>query len=102
MILELLGQRYGSVLLDIAVIGSMLVTLWGMVKISYERVVGEPMPRKKIVLVLDILTDLVPNVLGAMHTVAKAKGERVFLPEPGTTAQSLLVPPPQKTPPEDQ
>ena len=90
MILELLGQRYGSLLLDIAFIGSMLVTLWGMVKISYERVVGEPMPRKKLVIVLDILTDLLPNALGAVHTMAKAKGDRVFLPQP------------QKTPPEDK
>lgn len=81
MIADLLGQRASSILLDIGAVGLFFNLVWGATKMSYERVVGEPMPRKGIVLFLDILTDLLPNILGVVHTIGKSKGGGLFLPQ---------------------
>jgi hypothetical protein len=85
MILELLGTKYAGIALDLALFGGAFSTLWAMIKVSYESKAGKPFPKNKVTLFLDVLTDLLPNLPGALHTVAKAQGTRLFLPEAPVT-----------------
>jgi len=81
MIVELLGTKYAGLLIDLALFGGAFSAIWAMVKVSYETKAGKPFPQNRFTLFLDILTDLLPNLPGALHTVAKAKGTRLFLPQ---------------------
>jgi hypothetical protein len=56
---------------------------WAAIRASYERVVGKPMPRTRLVLVLDIAADLAVNVPGALNRLLRATGrDPLFLPAP--------------------
>lgn len=56
---------------------------WAAIRASYERVVGKPMPRTRLVLVLDILADLAVNVPGAVNRLLRSTGrDPLFLPAP--------------------
>ena len=56
---------------------------WAAIRASYERVVGRPMPRTRLVLVLDIPADLAVNVPGAVNRLLRSTGrDPLFLPAP--------------------
>lgn len=56
---------------------------WAAIRASYERVVGKPMPRTRLVLVLDVLADLAVNVPGAVNRLLRSTGrDPLFLPAP--------------------
>ena len=56
---------------------------WAAIRASYERVVGRPMPRTRVVLALDILADLAVNVPGAINRLLRSTGrDPLFLPAP--------------------
>ncbi len=56
---------------------------WAAIRASYERVVGRPMPRTRLVLALDILADLSVNVPGALNRLLRSTGrDPLFLPAP--------------------
>lgn len=82
MILELLGTKYAGIALDLALVGSLASALWAAIKVRYENRAGHPFPKNKVTIFIDVITDLLPNLPGALHTVAKANGTRLFLPQP--------------------
>lgn len=54
---------------------------WAAIRASYERVVGKPMPRTRLVLALDVLADLAVNVPGAVNRLLRSTGrDPLFLP----------------------
>ncbi len=56
---------------------------WAAIRASYERVVGKPMPRTRLVLALDVLADLAVNVPGAVNRLLRSTGrDPLFLPAP--------------------
>lgn len=66
---------------------SALAALWAMVKLSYQRALGRPMPRTELTMTLDVLAELAINVVGAVSRVLKlGGGEPLFratvAPEP--------------------
>lgn len=82
MLMELVGPRLASALLDVGFFGGLYATLWGAAKLSYEKVVGAPPPRHPVIIGLDVLAEFLPNILGAVHTAAKkTTGQRLFLPQ---------------------
>lgn len=82
MILELLGTKYAGIALDLALFGSLASALWAAIKVRYEDRAGHAFPKNKVTIAIDVITDLLPNLPGALHTVAKANGARLFLPQP--------------------
>jgi hypothetical protein len=66
---------------------------WAAIRASYERVVGKPMPRTRLVLVLDILADLAVNVPGAVNRLLRSTGrDPLFLPAPPPRASAPPAP----------
>jgi hypothetical protein len=62
---------------------------WAAIRASYERVVGKPMPRTRLVLVLDVLADLAVNVPGAVNRLLRSTGrDPLFLPAPPPRASA--------------
>lgn len=60
---------------------SALAALWAMVKLSYQRALGKPMPRNALTATLDVLAELAVNVVGAVSRVLKlGTGEGLFKP----------------------
>lgn len=56
---------------------------WAAIRASYERVVGRPMPRTRLVLALDIAADLAVNLPGGINRWLRATGrDPLFLPAP--------------------
>lgn len=62
---------------------------WAAIRASYERVVGKPMPRTRLVLALDVLADLAVNVPGAVNRLLRSTGrDPLFLPAPPPRASA--------------
>lgn len=79
MIVDLIGQNAANWLLGVALFGAMFSSLWASIKVSYERIKQKPFPQNNFTLVLDIATDLLPNLPGLIHQVAKSQGSRLFM-----------------------
>ena len=79
MLIQLLGERLAGIALDIAFIGTALSSIWAAIKVSYEARANRPFPKNKLTLAIDIVVDLLPNLPGAIHTIAKSQGSRLFL-----------------------
>lgn len=67
MIEHLLGAKLVSVLADVLFVLFCQAILWAMIKSSYQRVTGQPVPRKWYTLALDIMADLAINLPGALN-----------------------------------
>lgn len=66
---------------------------WAAIRASYERVVGKPMPRTRLVLALDVLADLAVNVPGAVNRLLRSTGrDPLFLPAPPPRASAPSAP----------
>lgn len=74
MILEYLGQRNVSTVLDVLAVLFGLSLLWAMVKASYQRVTGHAMPKNSLTVSLDVLADLANNLPGAANRILTATG----------------------------
>jgi hypothetical protein len=58
---------------------SALAAFWAMVKLSYQRALGKPMPRNGLTMTLDVLAELATNVVGALSRALKlGTGESLF------------------------
>jgi len=79
MLIQLLGERLAGIALDIAFIGTALSSIWAAIKVSYEARANRPFPKNKLTLAIDIVVDLLPNLPGAIQTIAKSQGTRLFL-----------------------
>lgn len=83
MLLEMLGTKNVGALLDILAVLFGLSLFWAMVKASYQKVTGLPVPRNKFTLALDVLADLANNIPGAANRIARETGkETAFWKEP--------------------
>lgn len=72
---------------------------WGAVRASIERVTGKPLPRTRVVILLDILADLAINVPSAVNRVLRATGATpLFLPSSKGNAAEIVTPPPSTDP----
>lgn len=78
MVLQFLGPRAASVVLDLLAALTLFAILWATVKLSYERAVGCPMPRNALTLTLDVCAEFAVNLPGALHRTARAHGAAVF------------------------
>lgn len=56
------------------IILSALAALWALVKLSYQRALGRPMPRNRLTMTLDVLAELAVNVVGAVSRGLKLGG----------------------------
>jgi hypothetical protein len=60
---------------------SAFAALWALVKLSYQRALGRPMPRNALTGTLDVLAELATNVVGAVSRALKlGTGEGLFRP----------------------
>jgi len=78
MILEALGPRAASIVLDALGGGILFAVAWATVRVSYERAVGRPMPRNAATLALDFLAELANNLPGALNRAMQGAGSRLF------------------------
>jgi len=77
----LLTSRTVALVGLVCIVLSALAALWGMVKLSYQRALGKPMPRNGLTATLDVLAELAVNVVGAVSRVLKlGTGEGLFRP----------------------
>lgn len=67
MLSSLLGPRGTAIVLDVLAALMAYSFLWALVRVSYERAVGKPMPRTAVTLTLDVLAELANNLPGALH-----------------------------------
>jgi len=78
---------------------SALSALWAMVKLSYQRALGRPMPRNALTGTLDVLAELAVNVVGAVSRVIQLRGgDGLFRPTVPPVPPSVgpLAPPPDQ------
>jgi hypothetical protein len=76
MISSLLGPRGSAVLVDVFAYLMLFSFVWALVKVSFERAVGKPMPRTVVTLALDVIADLANNLPGALN---RASGGGLFV-----------------------
>lgn len=74
MLLQYIGQRNVGIALDVLAVLFGLSLLWAMVKASYQRVTGSPVPKNTLTVTLDVLADLANNVPGAANRLLTATG----------------------------
>ena len=71
--------------------------IWALVRASYERVSGAPMPRTKTVLWLDVVADMANNLPGGINRALRGTGNPpLFLPRSEPTLPAVD---PSKVPP---
>lgn len=85
-------------------VASLYSVAWGSIRASIERTTGKPLPRTRVVLVLDVLADLAINVPSAVNRVLRANGGTpLFLPSShgmiAPTTKPADEPRPTMTPP---
>lgn len=91
MVEAILGHRATTALVDMFALLFVFAFFWGMVKASYQRVTGQPVPRKWYTLLLDVVADLAINIPGAVNRIqpglfwepGKPRIERVVQSNPG-------------------
>lgn len=79
------------------VVGVVITTVWGAVRLRYQRVHGRAMPRTPAVLFLDGLVDALPNLMGTANKWLPLLGGPVlFFPPfiPPTAIPQTAPPPP--------
>jgi hypothetical protein len=79
MIIDLVGKNFADWFLAIGLFGALFTSLWASIKVSYEKIKGKPFPSNGATLVIDIIVDLLPNLPGMIHQVAKSQGSRLFM-----------------------
>ena len=76
----------------VCIVLSALAALWAMVKLSYQRALGKPMPRNALTATLDVLAELAVNVVGAVSRGLKlGTGESLFKPTVPLTGPEALA-----------
>jgi len=76
---SLLTSRTAAIIGLVCIALSALAALWAMVKLSYQRALGKPMPRNALTATLDVLAELAVNVVGAVSRGLKlGTGEGLF------------------------
>lgn len=71
---------------------SALAALWALVKLSYQRALGRPMPRNALTGTLDVMAELAVNVVGAVSRALRlGGGQGLFMP-------TVTPPPPPAAP----
>ena len=78
---SIIGTRASLVLLNILLGLAAFGFVWGVVKLSYQRVTGSPMPRNAVTLTLDIIVESTNNILGVVNKArVSGGGAPLFLP----------------------
>ena len=95
MLSTILGPHALAVVADIAFALFAFSIIWAAIKLSYQRVTGEPVPRNHLTIILDVLADLATNLPGAVNRLEhEYTGKGLFLSAP-PLVQSNATPPPQ-------
>jgi hypothetical protein len=96
---SLLTSRTAAIIGLVCIALSALAALWAMVKLSYQRALGKPMPRNALTATLDVLAELAVNVVGAVSRGLKlGTGEGLFRSTlPLTPAEMGIALPAEKT-----
>jgi hypothetical protein len=94
----LLTSRTVAIVGLVCIALSALAALWAMVKLSYQRALGRPMPRNALTGTLDVLAELAVNVVGAVSRALKlGTGDGLFRPTvpltPAEAARPTIAPP---------
>lgn len=90
MMLDLIGPRALGILSDVMVIGMLLVTFLGLVRMSWVKTYGA-WPVNRATRFLDFATELFTNVVGAFNKAKLAAGSEPVLVSPETAARDAAI-----------
>lgn len=79
------GQRVTVILADIGFVGSVLVTVYGAFKVSYQRRMGRVLDTR-VSRWVDVFVDMFGNAPGTINKALIASGRAPLLPHPGVVA----------------
>lgn len=95
-----LSAEYGPLYMKVHLAVSAFALVFGVFRLSYQKVVGTPLPRNKVVMFLEVIVEMSTNLLGQISKSKEiAGGEPLFTSQGPYRSQTLTPPEPPKSPP---
>lgn len=94
-----LSAEYGPLYMQVHLAVSAFALVFGVFRLSYQKVVGTPLPRNKVVMFLEVIVEMSTNLIGQISKGRELTGGAPLFTSQGPYRSQTLTPPePPKKP----